>query len=58
MIAKITVELPTLSIEKKTKLAKKIDERIVKIQANKRLPETIKVEIVAKLTILRNEVVK
>lgn len=58
MIAKITAELPNLSTEKKTKLAKKIDERIVKIQANKRLPEASKTEIVAKLTALKTEILK
>jgi hypothetical protein len=58
MITKITAELPNLSTEKKTKLAKKIDEKITKIQANKRLPDTTKTEIITKLTSLRNEVVK
>ena len=58
MITKITAELPNLSTEKKTKLAQKIDEKIVKIQANKRLPDTSKTEIVTKLTVLRNEVIK
>jgi hypothetical protein len=58
MITKITAELPNLSTEKKTKLAKKIDERIVKIQANKRLPETSKTEIVAKLTALKTSILK
>ena len=57
-IAKITAELPNLSTEKKTKLAKKIDEKIAKIQKNKRLPETSKTEIVAKLTTLRDALLK
>ncbi len=58
MITKITAELPNLSTEKKTKLAKKIDEKITKIQTSKRLPDTAKTEIITKLTSLRNEVVK
>lgn len=58
MIAKITVEIPNLSTEKKTKLAKKIDEKIVKIQANKRLPDASKTEIVAKLNALKIELMK
>jgi len=58
LIAKITKELPNITTEKKTKLAKKIDERIVKIGKNKKLPETSKVAIVASLTTLRNELVK
>lgn len=57
-IAKITKELPNLSTDKKTKLAKKIDEKIAKIQNNKRLPEASKTAIVAKLTILRTELLK
>lgn len=57
-IAKITKEIPNLSAEKKTKLAKKIDEKIAKIQKNKRLPETNKTEIVAKLTTLRDALLK
>jgi hypothetical protein len=58
MIAKITAELPNLSTEKKTKLAKKIDEKIVKIQANKKLPDANKTEIVAKLNALKSESMK
>ena len=58
LIAKVTAELPNLTTEKKTKLAKKIDEKIVKIQKNKRLPEVSKTEIVAKLTALRAELLK
>ncbi len=58
MLVKITAELPNLSTEKKTKLAKKIDEKIVKIQANKRLPEANKTQIVAKLTALKIEILK
>lgn len=58
MITKITAELPNLSTEKKTKLAKKIDEKITKIQSNKRLPETSKTEIITKLTTLRNTLLK
>ncbi len=58
MIAKITAELPNLTTEKKTKLAKKIDEKIVKIQSNKKLPETSKTEIIKKLTTLRNTLLK
>lgn len=58
MIIKITAELPNLSTEKKTKLAQKIDEKITKIQANKRLPDISKTEIVTKLIALRNEVIK
>lgn len=58
LIAKITKELPNITTEKKTKLAKKIDERILKIGKNKRLPETSKTEISASLTTLRNELVK
>ncbi len=58
MIAKITAELPNLSTEKKTKLAKKIDERITKIQVNKRIPVASKTEIVAKLTALKTEILK
>lgn len=58
MITKITAELPNLSVEKKTKLAKKIDQKITKIQSNKRLPEASKTEIIAKLTALRNALLK
>lgn len=58
LVAKITKELPNIATEKKTKLAKKIDERILKIGKNKRLPETSKSEIIASLTTLRNELVK
>lgn len=57
-IAKITAELPNLSTEKKTKLARKIDEKIEKIQKNKRLPETSKTDIVTKLTTLRDALLK
>ncbi|MBP9779968.1 hypothetical protein KBD33_05105 [Candidatus Gracilibacteria bacterium] len=58
LIAKVTLELPNLSVEKKTKLAKKLDDRIEKIQKNKRIPESSKSEIVMKLTNLRNELLK
>lgn len=58
LIAKITKELPNITTEKKTKLAKKIDERIAKLAKNKRLPETSKTEITTSLTELRNELVK
>ena len=34
------------------------DEKIVKIQANKRLPEANKTQIVAKLTALKIEILK
>jgi len=58
LIAKITAEIPKLSTEKKSKLISKIDEKIKKIQGNKRLPDTSKIEIVAKLTSLRDTLTK
>lgn len=57
-VTKVTAELPNLSVEKKTKLAQKLDQRIEKIQKNKRISESSKTEIVTKLTTLRNELLK